>query len=536
MPAIPLERPEFQRSMPLPTERLSPFVPSPPQAILQMLELARVGPSDRLFDLGSGDGRIVVMAAQRFGADATGIELDPELVNRSSAQIFALGLDRLARIVRGNILDADLRNASVVTLYQLSSVNEQLRPSLEQQLSPGARVVSLDFPVPGWKPQKLLTGILDDGRSHAIYLYTIQMEDSMPIAAANRSYATGSYGIELDGLSADWVQSAEGGHATGDVVTEKIGPDRVVHKHLAGVKYEDITVNCGAGMSKGFYEWIKTTFALKGSPQNGAVVMTSPSGQAESRLEFYNSLVTEVGFPALDASSKEACSLTIRFAPEFTRYAKGGGKVEPKIATRAVQKPWLRSNFRLQIADLDCTKVNKIDGLTVRQVLVQLELGVSRSYQKESSHLEIPNLVVTLPDAAAQSFYDWHEDFVIKGNSDKSREKSGTLEFLAPNLQDVLFKLTLSNLGIFSLKSVPSGTSTATIRQVQAEMYCEQISFEYSSAVGVVEQLEVTEQQKPVGVLPSAAAEQWKLRAPISVTPATEPVARNIGTSLRFRT
>jgi phage tail-like protein len=536
MPAITLEPSAFQRSVPLLAERLSPFVPSPPQAIVQMLELARVGPGDRLFDLGSGDGRIVVMAAQRFGADATGIELDPELVKRSSAQIFALGLDRLARIVRGNILDADLRNASVVTLYQLSSVNDQLRPLLEQQLSLGARVVSLDFPVPGWEPHKLVTGILDDGRSHAIYLYSIQMEDNMPIAAANRSYATGSFGIELDGLSAGWVQSAEGGHATGDVVTEKIGPDRVVHKHLAGVKYEDITVNCGAGMSKGFFEWIKASFDLKASRQNGAVVMTSPSGQAESRLEFYNSLITEVGFPALDASSKEACALTIKFAPEFTRYAKGSGKVEPKIATRAAQRPWLRSNFRLQIAGLDCTKVNKIDGLTVRTVLVQLQVGDQRSYEKELSHLEVPNLVVTLPDAAAQSFYDWHEDFVIKGNNNKSREKSGTLEFLAPNLQDVLFKLSLSNLGIFSLKSVPSGTSTATIRQVQAEMYCEQISFEYSSAVGVVEQLKATEQQKPVGVLPSAAAEQWKLQAPISVRPATVPVTRNIGTSLRFRT
>jgi SAM-dependent methyltransferase len=534
MPAITLERSAFQRSVAVPAERLSPFVPSPPQAIVQMLELARVGPSDRLFDLGSGDGRVVVMAAQRFGADATGIELDPELVKRSSTQIFALGLDRLARIVRGNILDADLRNASVVTLYQLSSVNEQLRPLLEQQLSPGARVVSLDFPVPGWEPQKLVTGILDDGRSHAIYLYSIQMEDSMPIAAVNRSYATGSYGIELDGLLAGWVQSAEGGHATADVVTEKIGPDRVVHKHLAGVKYEDITVNCGAGMSKGFYEWIKASFDLKSSRQNGAVVMTGPSGQAESRLEFYNSLITEVGFPALDASSKEACALTIKFAPEFTKYIKGSG--EPKIAASAAQRPWLRSNFRLQIAGLDCTKVNKIDGLTVRPVLVQLPVGESRSYQQEPSHLEVPNLVVTLPDAAAQSFYDWHEDFVIKGNNDKSREKSGALEFLAPNLQDVLFKLTLSNLGIFSLKSVPSGTGIATIRQVQAEMYCEQISFEYSSAIGVVEQLKATEQQKLVGVLSSAAAEQWKLRAPISVTPATVPVARNIGTSLRFRT
>ena len=76
MPAITLERSAFQRSVLLPAERLSPFVPSSPQAIVGMLELARVGPRDRLFDLGSGDGRIVVMAAQRFGADATGIELD----------------------------------------------------------------------------------------------------------------------------------------------------------------------------------------------------------------------------------------------------------------------------------------------------------------------------------------------------------------------------------------------------------------------------------------------------------------------------
>src|SRR6266571_2407410 len=94
----------------------------------------------------------------------------------------------------------------------------------------------------------------------------------MPITKDKRGYVAGKYGIELDGIMAGWVQSVEGGHATSDIVNEKVGSDHIIKKHIAGVKYEDITVNCGTGMSKGFYEWIKASFDHNYQRKHGAVI------------------------------------------------------------------------------------------------------------------------------------------------------------------------------------------------------------------------------------------------------------------------
>ena len=167
---------ETQVEQPEPADKsgkIVPFVPTPPEVVERMLELAKVDRHDTVYDLGSGDGRIVIMAAQKFGARAVGVELDDELFQKSSARIAELGLEKRAKIMHGNFLDADVRPATVVTLYLLTSVNEQVRPLLEKQLRPGTRVVSHDFEMhgQGWEPKKVERMTLENGIEHTIYLY-----------------------------------------------------------------------------------------------------------------------------------------------------------------------------------------------------------------------------------------------------------------------------------------------------------------------------------------------------------------------------
>lgn len=152
-------------------DRLAPFVPSPMKVVEEMLKLAGVNKNDRVYDLGSGDGRIVIMAAEKFGAQAVGIELDETLVAQSRARIQELKLENRARILHGNIYEADLSKATVVTLYLLTSVNERLRPILEKRLRPGTRVVSHDFQVPGWEPKQTVHVTSEAGVTHTIHLY-----------------------------------------------------------------------------------------------------------------------------------------------------------------------------------------------------------------------------------------------------------------------------------------------------------------------------------------------------------------------------
>ncbi len=153
-------------------EKLAPYYPTPETIVERMLTLGELKAGETMFDLGSGDGRIVVMAAQKFHADATGVEIDKDLYRQSAQRIRKLGLQKTARIINGDIQAQDYRSADLITVYLLPASNDKVRPILEKQLKKGARVVAHDFEFRDWKPEKVET-IDDDGegRSHTLYLY-----------------------------------------------------------------------------------------------------------------------------------------------------------------------------------------------------------------------------------------------------------------------------------------------------------------------------------------------------------------------------
>ena len=133
------------------------YIPTPQPVVDAMLALADVKPGDVVYDLGSGDGRIVITAARKYGARGVGIELDAALVKKAADNATAAGVSDRVRFIHQNLFDTDLSNATVVTLYLLQSLNERLRPKLVRELKPGARVVSHVFNMgPEWPPQKTL--------------------------------------------------------------------------------------------------------------------------------------------------------------------------------------------------------------------------------------------------------------------------------------------------------------------------------------------------------------------------------------------
>lgn len=138
-----------------------------------MLELADLKPNETLYDLGSGDGRIIITAAQRFHAKAVGVEISDALVRSTNDKIASLGLQNLASTIHKDMLQVDLSPADVVTIYLMTGSNEILRPNLEKYLKPGARVVSHEYVIPGWKPKSVKHGDEDDLHGHVIYLYAV---------------------------------------------------------------------------------------------------------------------------------------------------------------------------------------------------------------------------------------------------------------------------------------------------------------------------------------------------------------------------
>jgi cyclopropane fatty-acyl-phospholipid synthase-like methyltransferase len=135
-----------------------------------MLAAADLKPGETLFDLGCGDGRVLVTAAQKFHAKAIGIELSPKLVEAANEQIKSLHLEDQVKVIQGDLMEANLSSADVVTIYLLTHSNDMLRPNLEKYLKRGARVVSHDFQVRGWKPVRV-EKLEVYRRTHSIYVY-----------------------------------------------------------------------------------------------------------------------------------------------------------------------------------------------------------------------------------------------------------------------------------------------------------------------------------------------------------------------------
>ena len=152
---------------------LAPYIPTPQEVVNRMLELAEVKTTDIVYDLGSGDGRIPITAAKRYGARGVGIDFDPQRIAESNANARREGVTDRVEFILGDALQAAVSEATVVTLYHLSSSNIKLRPILTRQLSPGTRIVSHAFDMGDWKPNKI--DKFDDryGFDRTLYLWTI---------------------------------------------------------------------------------------------------------------------------------------------------------------------------------------------------------------------------------------------------------------------------------------------------------------------------------------------------------------------------
>ncbi len=151
------------------------YVPTPHEVVAKMLELAKVTKDDLVYDLGCGDGRIVVAAAKKFGCKAVGFDIDPKRVAEAKENVRKNKVGDLVTIEQKDIFELDLSKASVITLYLLPSLNVKLIPQLEK-LKPGSRIVSHDFDMRGVEPDQKVEVTPKDGRTHTIYLWTTPLK------------------------------------------------------------------------------------------------------------------------------------------------------------------------------------------------------------------------------------------------------------------------------------------------------------------------------------------------------------------------
>lgn len=158
------------------------FVPTPRAVIDEMLRIAKVQADDMLYDLGCGDGRIVITAAQEFGTRGIGIDIDPQRIREANENAKQAGVTDRVRFLNEDLFEADISQATVVTLYLLESLNEKLRPKLLRELRPGTRIVSHDFKMGDWEPEQAL-----EMNGHRVYFWTVPARGEAPARVRDKA-------------------------------------------------------------------------------------------------------------------------------------------------------------------------------------------------------------------------------------------------------------------------------------------------------------------------------------------------------------
>jgi len=299
---------------------------------------------------------------------------------------------------------------------------------------------------------------------------------AMAAVMTDRSYVSGNFALELDGQFVGFLKSYEGGFAKADVIPEPYGSAAFIKKHIGQPKYQDLVMQCDPILPKPLYDWVAATLNTTTMRKNGAIITASYDYKEQSRLQFNQAMISEIAFPEFDAASKEPAYTTIKLALENSSPVAGSSaQLKGDIGAKK-QHAWLPSNFRLSIAGLDCTRINKIEPLIIKRVIQKEQLGDKRDYAKEPTRLEFPNLSFTLPEINAGSFYAWFQDMVIKGNSDDKNERQGSLQLLSPDLKTVLQTINFQNLGIFGFAPEKAAANADQIRRVRVDLYCERIT------------------------------------------------------------
>ncbi|HSP18017.1 MAG TPA: hypothetical protein VLQ79_00770, partial [Myxococcaceae bacterium] len=242
-----------------------------------------------------------------------------------------------------------------------------------------------------------------------------------------RASTTGPVALELEGAPAGWVSSVEGGEATAAVVIEQPGPGSPFpRKHIGGVGYEDLVITCATGMTEEFYSWLHDAMNGQFRARDGAIVEYDRNLREVRRLEFHQGLVTQLALPALNAGAQTPGSLRVVITPEYSR--KEAGRRAAAKAGPAKTPRWVVSNFRLTIPGLESAlaAVTTVGAMTTKFILGPDLTGPFRDYTRPA-RVEVPNLVFAVAESRADSVVAWHEDFVIQGNSEDAKERSGTL-------------------------------------------------------------------------------------------------------------
>ena len=287
-----------------------------------------------------------------------------------------------------------------------------------------------------------------------------------------RTFSAGGAELQLGTMNMGALRSVEGGWVSAKVMNRAEAGLYYFKKELAEATYDDVVLEIGLSMKSDVYAWINDTWTGKLARKDGAIVLADFNGTVQQQRDFTDAVVTETTIPACDASSKEPGFLTVKFAAETVRNAKGSGKLAGGVNP---PKGFTTSNFRFVIDGLDASKVVRVDAFKVTNSVPVQTVGQLKEPEFRP-RLGFGEIALTIPAASASGWEKWADDFIVKGNNDDADEKSAMLGLFAADMKTYLAHVDFFNVGIFRYDDAPVGTADGT-KHVIAHLYCERAEF-----------------------------------------------------------
>lgn len=293
--------------------------------------------------------------------------------------------------------------------------------------------------------------------------------------AVTRGLNNGNFNFMINGVAQGYCKSVKGaGKYTVDVHETKLGAEWTTKKVGTTFKVGEVTAEIGIGMGKALYDWIEKSFKYAHAHQDCSVVIADADNNASREIVLTQALVTKISVPKQDATSKEAGFITIGATPEDVKYLAASGKIQAPTGPK--QKSWICSNFRLDIAGLDCTTVTSVDAFEWTQQTVVNAYGHLKVGELIPTGLKCGDLKITAASGVGGKQEDawskWVHSWIIDGNQTEKDHLSGTLTFLAQDMKTEMGSISFQGLGLKEF-TPPDLSREDKARTFSATLYCE---------------------------------------------------------------
>lgn len=307
--------------------------------------------------------------------------------------------------------------------------------------------------------------------------------------AGSPAYTAAHFLLELDDKQpVGFTRSVEGGGVRAEILNHHMGQHNDQWRQLSKPKYDDFKIQVGMSMADNFYDWIKGFFTGEIVRKNGALVAADYHYEIRARREFFDALISELGFPTVDAKDKNAAYLTVSIVPERIRFLKGDGKkMQPSGGGQGL-KMWNACNFDFAIDGFEapCRRVTKVDGFTIKQKILEYHAGSLREAMRVPGILEFPNISFYVPEADADPFFQHFTKRVISGEPAPDTRLTGHLTAKGQFGED-LCSIMMQGIDIAAVTPDKSQSGSEDFKMVKIEISVEKMHFEFGDPAAILE-------------------------------------------------